>query len=193
MKEYTISFGKKTASRAPSSTLHFEGWTRYFRHRYSIKLSKNKMDSNSNWILNSNQDLTLFRQKQILRSNIYENLQKWEQWRFIYLITKCSATSPIVTSLPTHLKRNSWPTHFFKHHTTNPCFYCIPHRNISDKFTIIRDLFRFLKPSLISSMTSDEKVGFPIANHERIYKLILDSIPIASKHLIRTVLLKNPF
>ena len=42
-------------------------------------------------------------------------------------------------------------------------------------------------------MTSDEKVGFPIANHERIYKLILDSIPIAWKHLIRTVPLKNPF
>ena len=55
-------------------------------------------------------------------------------------------------------------------------------------------IFQTNLPSLETfSTTSDEKVGFPIANHERIYKLILDSIPIAWKHLIRTVLLKNLF
>ena len=32
--------GKNTTSQTPSSTLHLEGWTRYFRHRHSIKLSK---------------------------------------------------------------------------------------------------------------------------------------------------------
>ena len=37
--------GKKAISQAPSSTLHFDGWTRYFRHRHSINLLKNKMDS----------------------------------------------------------------------------------------------------------------------------------------------------
>ena len=37
---------KKNATfQAPSSTLHLEGWNRYFRHRHSIKLSNNKMDS----------------------------------------------------------------------------------------------------------------------------------------------------
>ena len=36
---------KNTTSQAPSSTLHLEGWTRYFRHRHSVKFSKNKMDS----------------------------------------------------------------------------------------------------------------------------------------------------
>ena len=46
MKEYTISSGteKNTTSQATSSTLNLEGWTRYFRHRHLIKLSKNKMD-----------------------------------------------------------------------------------------------------------------------------------------------------
>ena len=36
---------KNMISQAPTSTLHLEGWTRYFRHRHSIKLSKNKMVS----------------------------------------------------------------------------------------------------------------------------------------------------
>ena len=29
----------------PSSNLHLDDWTRYFRHRDTIKLSENKMDS----------------------------------------------------------------------------------------------------------------------------------------------------
>ena len=33
--------GKNTTSQAPNSTIYLEGWTRYFRHRHSIKLSKN--------------------------------------------------------------------------------------------------------------------------------------------------------
>ena len=36
---------KYTTSQIPSSNLHFDDWTRYFRHRDIIKLSKNKMDS----------------------------------------------------------------------------------------------------------------------------------------------------
>ena len=32
-------------SQIPSSNLHLDDWTRYFRHRDTIKLSKNKMDS----------------------------------------------------------------------------------------------------------------------------------------------------
>ena len=37
--------GKNKTSQAPSPTLYLDGWTRYFRHRHSIKLSKNKMNS----------------------------------------------------------------------------------------------------------------------------------------------------
>ena len=45
--EYTISSGtgKHTTSKTPSSTLHLDNWTRYFRYRHTIKLSKSKMDS----------------------------------------------------------------------------------------------------------------------------------------------------
>ena len=46
-KEYLISSGagENTTSQTPSSMLHLDEWTRYFRHRDTIKLSKNKMDS----------------------------------------------------------------------------------------------------------------------------------------------------
>ena len=72
----------------------------------------------------------------------------------------------------------------------NPYFYCIPPRNISDKFTIIRDLFRFLQPGLISSTIFDEKLGFPTGNLKRIliYKLIMDLIPNNWKHLLNKAL-----
>ena len=45
-KEYTISpgTGKDTTSQTPSSALDLEERTRYFRHRDTIKLYKNKMD-----------------------------------------------------------------------------------------------------------------------------------------------------
>ena len=36
---------KNATSQTPSSTLHMDEWTRYFRHKDTIKLSKNKMDS----------------------------------------------------------------------------------------------------------------------------------------------------
>ena len=68
----------------------------------------------------------------------------------------------------------------------NPCFYCIQPRNISETFTIIRDLCRFLQAVIISSTTFYEKVGFPIANHKKIYKRIMDLILNDWKYLLRT-------
>ena len=68
----------------------------------------------------------------------------------------------------------------------NPYFYCISPTNISDKFTIIRDLFRFLQPGLTSSATFDKKQCFSIANHKRIYKPFMDLIPNDWKHLLRS-------
>ena len=64
-------------------------------------------------------------------------------------------------------------------------FYGTPNRNISDKFTIIKDLCRFLQPGLISSMTFDEKLCFSTANHKRIYKRIMDLVTNDWKHLLR--------
>ena len=46
-KKHKTSSGtekKNMTSQSPSSTLYLKDSTRYFRHRYSIKLSKNKMD-----------------------------------------------------------------------------------------------------------------------------------------------------
>ena len=45
-KEYPISpeTGKNKTSQTPSSTLHLEGWTVYFRERHTMKLYKNKMN-----------------------------------------------------------------------------------------------------------------------------------------------------
>ena len=40
-----VSTGKNTTSQILSSTLHLDDWTKYFRHRDTIKLYKNKMDS----------------------------------------------------------------------------------------------------------------------------------------------------
>ena len=57
-------------------------------------------------------------------------------------------------------------------------FYSILTRNISDKFTIIKDHFcRFLQPDLISSSTFLKKLDFSTANYKRC-KLIMGLIPI---------------
>ena len=160
-----------------------EDWSRYFRHRHSIKLTKNKMDSyvisptSSLWkdfmlcrldiILNSNQGLALLRQKQILRSNRNKHLQKQNnKYYFVQLpnawlhfkINNFRAPTYIgeILDQPIFLKpRNKLDISY-----DNPYFYCIPSRNISDKFTIIRDLCRFILPGLISSTAFDEKLGF---------------------------------
>ena len=50
----------------------------------------------------------------------------------------------------------------------NPYFYCLPPRNISDKFTLIGDVCRFLQTDLISSTIIHEKLAVPTANHKKI-------------------------
>ena len=37
--------GKNTTSQTPSSTVYWNEWTRYFRHKVTTKLSKSKIDS----------------------------------------------------------------------------------------------------------------------------------------------------
>ena len=55
----------------------------------------------------------------------------------------------------------------------NLYFHCIQPRNISDTFTIIRDLFRFLQPGLICSTKFDKKLGFSTINHKKDYINVL--------------------
>ena len=43
--------------------------------------------------------------------------------------------------------------------STNPYFYSIPLKYITDTFTIIRDLCQFLQPGLISCTRFEEKLG----------------------------------
>ena len=111
-----------------SSTLHLERQTRYFTvlYKHTIKLDKNKMDSkfiksrqcslerfHAVFLLNSDQDLALSQQKQILIlvTKIYKiramkiSLFSYSMLGYITLIT---------TSLPHFYGRNSCPTQIFK-------------------------------------------------------------------------------
>ena len=110
---------KKTTSQVPNSTLRFQGWTRYFRRRHSIKLSKNKMDSKVikshqcplerchaylwNLILNSNQRVALFRKNRSLGLTETKlcKIRAKEISLFNYLMPRY--ISPIATSLPRRL------------------------------------------------------------------------------------------
>ena len=63
--------------------------------------------------------------------------------------------------------------------SNNPCFYCIPSKNI------VRDLCRFLQPALISFMTFEEKIGLFNVNHKIISKLVLYLICNDWKQILR--------
>ena len=201
--------GKNETSQVPSSTLQLGGWTRFFYVDTSLNSLKIKciqrllnsafafwidlMVYRLNLILKSNQGLALVRQKQILRSNRYEilGIQNNEDFSIQLLNAWLHFTNnnfPIAASIEEILDHPI----FLNPHTKldfssdKPYFYCIPPRNISDKFTIIKDLCRFLQPGLISCTTFDEEQGFLTTNYERIYKLIKDLILNDWKHLLRT-------
>ena len=59
----------------------------------------------------------------------------------------------------------------------NPYFFSIPPKNIVDKFTIIRDICRFLQPGFISSRSFEEKLNLPNVNSNQIYRSIVELIP----------------
>ena len=99
---------KNKTSKTLSSTPHLDEWTRYFGHRDTINLSKNKMGPKlinfhqctwkslmlyqMNFILNYNQRMAFFRYKQIFRSTSNKHSTKTEQPRFLYSINPCLAT-----------------------------------------------------------------------------------------------------
>ena len=111
-----------------------------------------------NLILNSNQGLALFRQNQILCSTRHRNLQNNNNDFFIQLLNVwlhfTNNTFPTPTSIEEILDQPLFLNPHTKLHfsSDNPFFYCLPPQNISDKFTIIRDIYRFLQPGFISSV-----------------------------------------
>ena len=84
--------------------------------------------------------------------------------------------------------------------SNNPCFYCIPSKHISDNYnktTIIRDLFIFLKPGLISSMTFEEKIGLSNVKHKIVLYLTCNhwrqilKLEASPKFILKTFCYKN--
>ena len=165
-----------------SSTLHLEGQTRYFivLDRHTIKLDKNKMDSKFikshqcslteiyhavfwlKLILNSDQDL--LEKKQILTGLLVTKIYKYRTMKIsLFNSPMLGYISPITTSLPDIYRRNSCPTHIFK--PTHQTSSIISPSNISDKFTIIWDLCRFLQSGLNSCTIFRKKLDFPSVNH----------------------------
>ena len=118
-------------------------------------------------ILNSDQGLAFFKQKQILTSLLVTKIYKNRTMK-ISLFNYCMLgyISPITTSLPHIYRRNSCLTHilkptlrlYFKHHPNQEF-------SESDKFTIIWDLCRFLQPGLISSTIFCKKLDFLSVKH----------------------------
>ena len=103
--------------------------------------------------LKVNQGLTLFRQNQIPCSTRHSNLQNNNNEDF--LIQRLNAWLHFTNNAfppPTSIEEILDQPLFLNPHTTlpynsdNPYFYCLPPQNISDKFTTIRDIFRFLQP-----------------------------------------------
>ena len=148
-----------------------------------------------NLILKSNQGLAFFRQNQILQSTRYKNLQQHNNEDFFiqFLKGRVILFTQNKFSTPTSVKEIFDQPLFLNPHTKidftsdNPYFYCISPKNVSDKFTTIRNICRFLQPEFISSTSFDEKLRLPHTNHNRIYyKFILDLIPRNWLHTLRT-------
>ena len=60
-----------------------------------------------------------------------------------------------------------------------------------DKFTIIRDLSRFLQPGLISSSIFCKKLDFPTANHNRYIRLHWIQFPMIGNIYLELKLLRK--
>ena len=156
-------------------------------------LWKDLMLYHLNLILNSNQGLALFRQNQILRLIRHKNLQNHNSEDFFLQFLNAwllftNNNFPTPTSIEEILDQPL----FLNPHTkmdlnsANPYFFSIPPKNIIDKFTIIRDICRFLQPGFISSRSFEEKLNLPNANSNQIYRSIVELI---AKNWIQ--LLKN--
>ena len=137
-----------------------------------------------NLILNTNQGLALFRQNQIFRSIRHKNLQNYNNEDFFLqilnawlLFTNNNFPSPrsIEEILDQPLFLN--PHTKINHNSDNPYFFSAPPKYIEDKFTIIRDIFRFLQPGFISYTSFEEKLNRPKEDSNKIYRSVVELIP----------------
>ena len=151
-------------------------------------------------ILNSNQGLPLFRQNQILRSIRHKNLQNHNNEDFFLHILNAwlfftNNNFPTPKSIDEIIDQPLFlnPHTQLDFNSDNAYFYCISPNNISDKFTIIRDICRFLQPGFISSRSFEEKLDLPTANHIQIFKAIAELIQRIGFDYWKMKLLKNLF
>ena len=121
-------------------------------------------------ILNSDQDLAFSRQKEILTGLVSKIYKNRTMKILLFNYSMFSYISPI-KSLPHIYRRNSCQSISLNPQTRLDFSSIILPRNISDKFTIIWDLCRFLQPGLISSTIFCKKLDFPTVNHNRYIKL----------------------
>ena len=117
-------------------------------------------------ILNSKQDLVLFRKTRIFRSTKHKNLQKLSNEVFLMqFLNPCLHFTNTKFSIPVNIDEILEQPIILNLHTklniisNNPYFYSIPLRNIAGKFTMIRDLCRLSQPGLISYTRFEEKLG----------------------------------
>ena len=125
-------------------------------------------------ILNSDQGLALFRQKQILTGLLVTKIYKKSEDFFIQLLYAWLHLTN--NNLPAFniYRRNSWPTNIFKLKPHIRMDFKHPAQKYF-KFTIIRDLCRFLQPDLTSSTTIFHKnfTRFSYCQPYKIFKLIM--------------------
>ena len=143
-----------------------------------------------NLVLNYNQSLALFKEKQILWSTSHKHLQK--QKNEDLLIKLLNALAKFYQQLPCpsyFYKRNFWRIYICKSTVqTDSLFFIASHPGMFqiNLLLFIRDLCRCLQPYLLSCTTFGKKLDFTNANHKRIYKFIMELIPNDSKHLLKT-------
>ena len=93
--------------------------------------------------------------------------------------------SPITTYIEEFFDRPIFLTQHTKlgFCSNKPFFYCVLPKYISDKFTLIRELCRFLRLGLIS-ISFEKELGLYNVKHEWMYKPIMDLIPNNWKHIL---------
>ena len=115
-------------------------------------------------ILNSDQDLALSWQKQILTGLLVTKIYKNRTIKIsLFNYSVLGYISPIATFLPHIYRRNSLNSRTrlaFKHHPTQEYFWPIYH--------YLGPCFRFLQPCLISSTIFCKKIDFFTVNHRYI-------------------------
>ena len=95
---------------------------------------------------------------------------------FIQVLNPClHFTSNSKFSIPTYIEEILEQliilySHAKLNFSSNPYFYSIPPKNITDKFTIIRNVCIFLQPGLISYTRFEKKSPFSLFHGKFLYK-----------------------